>query len=134
MCAAIFSAVGKEFNADAYLSGSALQKCAESWKIGEASQAGFQVIVCDDEDLQKQIVACVGFMRRNLPELKQLRDYAGVESIDFRIAYFLREGVAALAYTLPEELHLALAHARATLTFCVYPCSTEKTPNKAPEP
>ena len=126
MCAAILSTIGAGFDARAFLATSTLNKKAEP------TDKGFQILVCDDEELQAQVAACVRFIRRHLSELKRLRDAPGIEGIDFRIAYFWDEGVAALAYTLPEELHLMLAHARATLTFCVYPCSKEE-PNQPPQ-
>jgi len=85
------------------------------------------------EKLQAQISAWVCFIRRHLAELKRLRDAPGIESIDFRITYFWRQDVAALAYTLREKLHTALAHARAILTFCVYPCSSEEPTNQYSE-
>jgi hypothetical protein len=135
MCAAIFSASGKEFDASGFLAGSALQDDADAWKAGTGrhKDSGFQVIVRDDPDLKNQISGVVEFIHRFLPELKRLRVFNGVEAVDFRVAYFWSEEVAALAYELPEELHVALAQIPATLTFCVYPCSKAE-PNQPPEP
>jgi hypothetical protein len=127
MCAAILSTSGKEFAPEAFLAESPLRGHAESWKAGgRKKKNGFQIIVCDEEDLKTQIDGVVRFIRKFLPELKRHREYPGVEDLDFRIAYFWKEGVAALSYTLPEELHAELARARGTLTFCVYPCSKEE--------
>ena len=133
MSAAIFSAVGRVFNVESFLVDSTFREGATYWKVGEGSHtdSGFQIVVSEDEDVKKQVAAYVLFIRQNLPELKKRRDRVGLESIDFRVAYFWEDGVAALAYTLPEELHLMLAQARATLTFCVYPCSEEE-PNQIP--
>lgn len=125
MCAAILSTVGSRFDAHAFLTGSPLKTYAQR------ADEGFQIMVSEEEKLERQIAACVSFIRSHLPELKRLRDAPGIEGLDFRIAYFWDEEVAALAHTLPEELHVALAHARATLTFCVYPCSKEE-PNQPP--
>jgi hypothetical protein len=124
MCAAILSTLGDKFDASAFLVVSSLKEYAE------CGDDGFQVIVSDEEKLQAQIAACVSFIRHHQVELKRLREAPGIEGVDFRVAYFWDEGVAALAYTLPEELHSSLADIRATLTFCVYPCSKEE-PNQS---
>ena len=124
MCAAILSTLGDKFDVSAFLTVSPLKEYAER------GEDGFQVIVSGEEKLQAQITACVSFIRRHQAELKRLREAPGVEGVDFRVAYFWDEGVAALAYTLPEELHAALTDIRATLTFCVYPCSKEE-PNQS---
>jgi hypothetical protein len=125
MCAAILSAYGKKFEADGFLNASAFRGSAEVWHVGEKAHRdnGFQIVVSDVRDLKTQIEGCIAFVRRHLPELKRLRQAEGIEAADFRIAYFWDEEAAALAYTLPEGLHLALAHVPATLTFCVYPHS-----------
>jgi hypothetical protein len=131
MCAAILSAYGKKFEADRFLNASPFRGSAEVWHVGEKAHrdSGFQIVVNDVRNLKIQIEGCVAFVRRHLPELKRLRHAEGIEAVDFRIAYFWDEKAAALAYTLPEELHLALAHVPASLTFCVYPHS-EKGPTR----
>jgi hypothetical protein len=65
-----------------------------------------------------------------------LHEVPSVTAVDIRIAYFWTPGVAALTHTLPNDLHLMLAHARATLTFCVYPCSApqDEKGHEATEP
>jgi hypothetical protein len=127
MCAAILSTVGGKFDARVFLAASSLKKYAE------CGTGGFQIIVSDAEKLSDQIAACISFIDEHSSELTRLRAAPGIESIDFRIAYYWEESTAALAYTLPEEFHSALARVRATLTFCVYPCAKEE-PNQLPEP
>jgi uncharacterized protein YdhG (YjbR/CyaY superfamily) len=132
---AVFSASGKTFDTDGFLASSALSKYAEIWRAGvdKHKTNGFQIVIRDDPELKKQIEGVVGFIRKCLPELKRLRASSGLESVDFRIAYFWHEDVAALTYELPPELHVALAQIPASLTFCVYPCSKEEA-NQPAEP
>lgn len=125
MCAAILSTTGKGFDAREFLAASSLKKYAD---LGDG---GFQIIVSEDEKLRAQIEACISFIECHAAELTRLRKSPGIESIDFRIAYFWEKSAAALAYTLPEGLHSALARVRATLTFCVYPYAEEAS-NSAP--
>src|SRR5687768_1684241 len=113
MCAAILSAYGEKFGVDAFLANSPFRQQAEVWHAGEknSGDSGFQIIIRDERELKLQIESCIGFIRQHLVELKRLRECDGVTAMDFRIAFFWHEGVGALAYTLPQEVHVALAHA-----------------------
>jgi hypothetical protein len=125
---AILSASGRTFDVDGFLAGSELDGFADIWRagVGPHDTNGFQIIIKDDSDLKNQIEGVVSFITKCLPELKRLRACSGLESVDFRIAYFWDAEVAALTYELPTELHIALAQIPASLTFCVYPCRKEE--------
>lgn len=125
MCAAIFSVSGDNFSADDFLTTSKFSKDAESWHPAPPSRntGGFQIVLSNSRSLADQVSSTIRFLRNNLPEIRRLHEMPSVTAIDIRIAYFWMPNVAALTYTLPRDLHLMLAHARATLTFCVYPCS-----------
>jgi len=125
---AIFSASGKTFDVDGFLANSTFNKLAQSWRagVGKHDTNGFQIVIKDDSDLNMQIKGILCFISKHLPELKRLRASSGLESVDFRIAYFWEADFAALTYKLPFELHIALAQIPASLTFCVYPCCEEE--------
>lgn len=128
MCAAIFSVSGDEFSPDDFLATSKFPQDAESWHPAPPNRnsGGFQIVLSNSKSLADQVSATIRFLRNNLPEIRRLHEVPSVTAIDIRIAYFWMPGVAALTYTLPSDLHLMLAHARATLTFCVYPCLAPK--------
>jgi hypothetical protein len=138
MCAAFFSVSGAEFTPDDFLATSKFSQDAESWHPAppKLNSGGFQILLSNSKCLADQVSATIRFLRNNLPEITRLHEVPSVTDVDVRIAYFWMPGVAALTHTLPNDLHLMLAHARATLTFCVYPCSApqDEKGHEATEP
>jgi hypothetical protein len=117
----IFTAIGSDFDVDAFLATSPWRGFAEPFHRGEATPyavrpvctySGFQIHISDlDEDeLEPQIQDSLEFIGLASVELKRLAAFAGVETMVFDIGLVWKDTFYQSHSLPPEFLRLAGEH------------------------
>jgi hypothetical protein len=128
---------GKNFDVDSFLRSSTLTPLViyrrgeprfpgASTRLEESSGMNVSVSVREFSDLSGQIEDGIRFLAENAEELRRLRNYSGVESIEIDFPAEDRD-VAVRSYSFPSELISLLGQLQIGLSVSAYPPSEKST-------
>ena len=131
----VFSAIGDQFNVDAFIKDSPWREFASIFRKGEPTRPATEVTgLClrisdsDEDKLEQQIQDSMEFLQEDRAEIERLRAFPGVESLELRIGLFWWRDTLCRFYTLPPDIMRCAGELGVAVTLCVYGASGNEPP------
>jgi hypothetical protein len=131
------TAIGSNFDVDAFMSHSAWRDFASIHHRGEAthlitqpvqqhSGLSFGISDLDEDELEPQVRDAMEFLRRERDEIQRLAAFPGVELLEFRMGLFWRRDTLCQFHTLPGEFLRLAGEVGVAVTLSIYAVSEDE--------